>query len=144
MTIINSHFIFYSSCQKFNNTKLTTLNLQISNGECVVRVQLLLKVFPLIFSATLSLYTSITFAGNELAKGQASLEVVAELAAGVGVGNITFTPDNQIIFSNHPLFYPAVKVAKLNADKKSLSPFPNASWQTCQNSWITEKFQHLF
>ena len=55
-------------------------------------------------------------------------EVYAELPN--SVGNITFTPDNQVIFSHHPFFSPEIRVAKLNSDHKSFTPYPNLSWNT--------------
>jgi hypothetical protein len=58
--------------------------------------------------------------------------VTAELFASVpqSVGNITFTPDNRVIYSHHPLFSPEIRVAELNPDRKSFKPFPNAAWNT--------------
>ncbi|MGJ8629331.1 MAG: L-dopachrome tautomerase-related protein [Sulfitobacter sp.] len=55
-------------------------------------------------------------------------EIVAELPQ--SVGNITFTPNNDIIFSHHPFFSPDIRVALLNEDKKSFTPFPNLAWNT--------------
>src|SRR5262245_55515396 len=54
-------------------------------------------------------------------------EVVARLPN--SVGNIAFTPDNQIIFSHHPFYGPDVRVAKLTSPT-SFEPFPNAEWNT--------------
>ncbi len=45
------------------------------------------------------------------------------------VGNITFTPDNRMIFSHHPFFEPAVRVAERLADG-TIKPFPSAAWNT--------------
>ena len=58
--------------------------------------------------------------------------VTAELFASVpqSVGNITFTPDNRVIYSHHPFFSPEIRVAELNPDRKSFKPFPNAAWNT--------------
>jgi hypothetical protein len=58
--------------------------------------------------------------------------VTAELFASLpqSVGNITFTPDNRVIYSHHPFFAPEIKVAELNPDRKSFKPFPNAAWNT--------------
>ena len=60
--------------------------------------------------------------------------VTAELFASVpqSVGNITFTPDNRVIYSHHPFFAPEIRVAELNPDRKSFKPFPNAAWNTPQ------------
>lgn len=55
-------------------------------------------------------------------------EVVAALPE--AVGNITFTPDNRIIYSHHPFFSPEIRVAQLNADRRSERPFPNLEWNT--------------
>ncbi len=54
-------------------------------------------------------------------------EVVAKLP--YSVGNIAFTPDNQIIFSHHPFYSPDVRVAKLTSPT-TFEPFPNAEWNT--------------
>ena len=60
--------------------------------------------------------------------------VTAELFASVpqSVGNITFTPDNRVIYSHHPFFSPEIRVAELNPERKSFKPFPNAAWNTPQ------------
>ncbi|WP_299970391.1 L-dopachrome tautomerase-related protein [uncultured Roseobacter sp.] len=55
-------------------------------------------------------------------------ELFAELSG--SVGNITFTPKSDVIFSYHPFFDPDTRVAKLNADRKSAIPFPNTDWNT--------------
>ena len=54
--------------------------------------------------------------------------VTAELFASVpqSVGNITFTPDNRVIYSHHPFFSPDVRVAELMPTARTSSPFPNA------------------
>lgn len=49
-------------------------------------------------------------------------------------GNITFTPKNDVIFSHHPFFEPAIRVAKLNADRVSSTPFPNLEWNTSKTN----------
>ncbi|WP_426437337.1 L-dopachrome tautomerase-related protein [Bradyrhizobium genosp. P] len=54
-------------------------------------------------------------------------EVVARLPN--SVGNVAFTPDNQIIFSHHPFYSPDVRVAKL-LSPTTFEPFPNAEWNT--------------
>ena len=45
------------------------------------------------------------------------------------VGNVAFTPDNQVIFSHHPFYSPDVRVAKLTS-ATTFEPFPNAEWNT--------------
>jgi hypothetical protein len=55
------------------------------------------------------------------------LELVARLDG--SVGNITFTPDQRVIFSYHPFFNPSVRVAELLAGGKT-RPFPNVAWNT--------------
>jgi sugar lactone lactonase YvrE len=57
-----------------------------------------------------------------------SPQVVA--AVPEAVGNITFTPDQRIIYSHHPFFSPAIRVAELNPDRRSDRPFPNLEWNT--------------
>lgn len=58
---------------------------------------------------------------------QSKPEIVARLPQ--SVGNIAFTPDNQLIFSHHPFFSPDVRVAKLTSPT-TFEPFPNADWNT--------------
>ena len=45
------------------------------------------------------------------------------------VGNIAFTPDNQLIFSHHPFYSPDIRVARLTSPT-TLEPFPNVEWNT--------------
>jgi len=45
--------------------------------------------------------------------GSGNAEVFAKLPQ--SVGNIAFTPDNQLIFSHHPFFSPDVRVARLTS-----------------------------
>lgn len=73
------------------------------------------------------------FFSSSLAFAQAGEKMLtAELFASVpqSVGNITFTPDNRVIYSHHPFFSPDVRVAELDADRKTFKPFPNAAWNT--------------
>ena len=72
------------------------------------------------------LLTSI--AGVAFAAEVQTAEVVAELPE--AVGNITFTPDNRVIYSHHPFFSPNIRVAELDADQRSGGPFPNLTWNT--------------
>ncbi|MCL1058861.1 major royal jelly family protein [Shewanella gelidimarina] len=58
-------------------------------------------------------------------------EVFAEVDG--GVGGITFTSDDRVIFSYHPFYEPQIKVAELLPDGTTL-PFPNMEWQGCQTS----------
>ena len=62
---------------------------------------------------------------------QQSNTVTAEIFARLpqSVGNIAFTPDNQVIFSHHPFYSPDVRVAKLTS-ATTFEPFPNAEWNT--------------
>lgn len=55
-------------------------------------------------------------------------EVVARLPQ--SVGNVTFTPEGRMIFSHHPFFEPAVRVAELEAGGTSARPFPTLEWNT--------------
>lgn len=54
------------------------------------------------------------------------LEVVAELEQ--PPGNVTVTPDGQVIFSQHQFFEPRHRVVTLTDD--GVTPFPNAAWAT--------------
>jgi sugar lactone lactonase YvrE len=75
------------------------------------------------------LVASIAFcdisAADEVA--QSKSEVVAKLP--YSVGNIAFTPDNQLIFSHHPFYSPDIRVGKLTSPT-TFEPFPNAEWNT--------------
>jgi len=54
------------------------------------------------------------------------LEVVAELEQ--PPGNVTVTPDGQVIFSQHQFFEPEHRVVTLTDD--GVQPFPNKAWAT--------------
>lgn len=56
-------------------------------------------------------------------------EIVARLPS--SAGNLTFTPDNRMIFSHHPMFEPAIRVAELTSPT-TLRPFPSEAWNTPQ------------
>src|SRR6267142_2105134 len=62
---------------------------------------------------------------------QQSNTVTAEIFARLpqSVGNVAFTPDNQVIFSHQPFYSPDVRVAKLTS-ATTFEPFPNAEWNT--------------
>jgi Major royal jelly protein len=77
----------------------------------------------------------LAFAAGSLALAQQDDKMAtAELFASLpqSVGNITFTPDNRVIYSHHPFFSPEIRVAELNPDRKSFKPFPNSAWNTPQ------------
>jgi len=81
----------------------------------------------------ISAITGVLFmTGTANAQTVQQAEKVAELPE--SVGNITFTPSNQMIFSLHPFFDPEIRVASLNADKKSFTAFPNKDWNTPNDS----------
>jgi len=77
-----------------------------------------------------TLALGLTCLGSQPAQADAdkTAEVFAELPE--SVGNVTFTPDNRVIYSHHPFFGPDIRVAELNADHTSYSPFPNLEWNT--------------
>lgn len=77
-----------------------------------------------IFALLIGLGFTVPVVAEDIKKA----ELFAELPH--SVGNITFTPDNRVIYSHHPFFSPDVRVAELNEDKASFTPFPNASWNT--------------
>ena len=54
-------------------------------------------------------------------------EIVARLPQ--SVGNIAFTPDNQLIFSHHPFYAPDIRVARLTSPT-TFEPFPSLEWNT--------------
>lgn len=75
--------------------------------------------------------------GGEPAKGQASLEVYAELQQS-GIAAITQMQDGQLIIGYHPFYVTptSVQVATLNADHKSSTAYPPAGsglLQSCRN-----------
>ncbi|GAB5463305.1 L-dopachrome tautomerase-related protein [Hoeflea alexandrii] len=55
-------------------------------------------------------------------------EIFAELPE--AVGNVTFTPKSDVIFSHHPFFEPNIRVAKLNEARNGSTPWPNLEWNT--------------
>jgi len=54
-------------------------------------------------------------------------EIVGRLPQ--SVGNITFTPDNRIIYSQHPFFKPDIRVVEMTS-ASTFKPFPDLSWNT--------------
>jgi hypothetical protein len=62
---------------------------------------------------------------------QQSNTVTAEIFARLpqSVGNVAFTPDNQVIFSHHPFYSPDVRAAKF-ISPTAFEPFPNPEWNT--------------
>jgi len=91
--------------------------------------------------------TATTFSacggGDDNQKGQASLEVYAELAQS-GIAAITQMQNGSLIIGYHPFFLTAssVQVATLNTDRKSSTPYPPAGsglLQSCRKadgSWL--------
>jgi quercetin dioxygenase-like cupin family protein/sugar lactone lactonase YvrE len=55
-----------------------------------------------------------------------------EIYAGLteAVGNIAFTPQGELVYSNHPFFNPRIRVMKYDAQTKESKPFPNKEWNT--------------
>src|ERR1700741_3390202 len=66
------------------------------------------------FKLATFLAASVAFCGISAADevAQSKPEVVAKLP--YSVGNIAFTPDNQLIFSHHPFYSPDIRVGKLH------------------------------
>jgi len=46
------------------------------------------------------------------------------------VGNIAYTSQGDLVYSNHPFFNPEIRVVKYDAKTKTSSPFPNVEWNT--------------
>ncbi len=46
------------------------------------------------------------------------------------VGNITFTPNGNLVYSHHPFFQPKNRVMIYDKKAKTHKPFPNKSWNT--------------
>jgi hypothetical protein len=80
-------------------------------------------------SAITFAFASVTgaFGADLTPKGQASLEVYAELTQS-GVAAIAQMPNGQLIIGYHPFYVTptSVQVATLNADHKSSTPYPPA------------------
>lgn len=55
-------------------------------------------------------------------------EIYAEVKE--AVGNIAFTPQGELVYSNHPFFNPKIRVLKYDAKSKQSTPFPNLEWNT--------------
>lgn len=72
---------------------------------------------------------------TNITNGQ-EIEIYAELPQ--AVGNIAYTLDDELVFSHHPFYNPEIRVAILNADRKSYTPFPNLDWNTPKDD--TEDF----
>lgn len=51
-------------------------------------------------------------------------------AVNEAVGNITFTPQGELVYSNHPFFNPEIRVMRYDATTKESKPFPNLDWNT--------------
>jgi len=56
-------------------------------------------------------------------------EIVARLPQ--AAGNVTFTSGNRVVFSHHPMFEPAIRVAEMTSET-TFRPFPNEAWSTPQ------------
>lgn len=61
-----------------------------------------------------------------------SVEVYATVDQ--AAGNIAFTAQGDLVYSHHPFFKPQYRVVSYNSDTKSVSPFPNLSWNTPRTS----------
>ena len=83
-----------------------------------------MRVIPSVLAAALAASTP---AWSQQQASTVTAEVFAKLPQ--SVGNIAFTPDNQVIFSHHPFYSPDVRVAKLTSST-TFQPFPNAEWNT--------------
>jgi quercetin dioxygenase-like cupin family protein len=59
-------------------------------------------------------------------------EIYAEVKE--AVGNIAFTPQGELVYSNHPFFNPKIRVMKYDAKSKQSSPFPNLEWNSPRNT----------
>ncbi len=73
---------------------------------------------------------ALTLAAGSLALAQQDDKMVtAELFASVpqSVGNITFTPDNRVIYSHHPFFSPEIRVAGAQSRPQELQAVPQRS-----------------
>lgn len=84
-------------------------------------------VVGIAMSLFLTIFATSIAAAEELNIQPVEAEIVARLP--FSVGNMAFTPDNQIIFSHHPFYAPDIRVAKLTSPT-TFEPFPNAEWNT--------------
>jgi quercetin dioxygenase-like cupin family protein/sugar lactone lactonase YvrE len=55
-------------------------------------------------------------------------EIYAEVKE--AVGNIAFTPQGELVYSNHPFFNPKIRVLRYDAKSRQSTPFPNLEWNT--------------
>lgn len=46
------------------------------------------------------------------------------------VGNIAYTDQGELVYSNHPFFAPEIRVMHYNPKTKKSTPFPNKQWNT--------------
>lgn len=46
------------------------------------------------------------------------------------VGNISYTPRGELVYSHHPFFNPDIRVMKYDAENRRSTPFPNLAWNT--------------
>lgn len=60
--------------------------------------------------------------------------VVVYATVDQAAGNIAFKAQGDLVYSHHPFFMPQYRVVSYNSNTKSVSPFPNLSWNTYRTS----------
>lgn len=79
-------------------------------------------------SQMLLLAVSITLPASAQSLPQQPVEVYAKVDQ--AAGNIAFTEQGGMVYSHHPFFKPQFRVVSYDPDTRSVSPFPNLSWNT--------------
>jgi sugar lactone lactonase YvrE len=92
-----------------------------------------MKIFVLISAIALSLSAAgqkVHHLGDSamVPNNAGRAEIYAALKS--AVGNISFTPQGELVYSNHPFFNPQIRVLKYDGKTKQSIPFPNKEWNT--------------
>lgn len=85
------------------------------------------KIFHFLIIAVMVSFSS--FAQRVLEK-----PVVVYATVDQAAGNIAFKAQGDLVYSHHPFFMPQYRVVSYNSNTKSVSPFPNLSWNTYRTS----------
>jgi hypothetical protein len=85
-----------------------------------------LFVFTCFAHADMSQIRSTKFEKVHEPVSKGPVQIVAKLEG--LLGNIGYTYDNRIVYSNHPFVSPDVRVAILDEKTGTSKPYPNASW----------------
>ncbi|UUW08768.1 major royal jelly family protein [Flavobacterium plurextorum] len=81
------------------------------------------KIFQILIITTMAHFSAFA---QDLPEQPVEVYAAVDQAA----GNIAFTAQGDLVYSHHPFFKPHYRVVSYNSDTKSVSPFPNLSWNT--------------